>query len=92
MFEGFPLHFHAFLVYRLLFYGTELFVHSQSMSEFTHQYTWAVFIYPGIVHTRTWWELCSLSNTRMVGMPKKLHRTTQGSTARSCEKLIGRKN
>lgn len=25
-----------------------------------------VFIYPGIVHTRTWWELCSLSNTRTV--------------------------
>jgi hypothetical protein len=39
MFEGLPLHFHAFLVCRLLFNGTELFVYSESMSEFTHQYT-----------------------------------------------------
>lgn len=39
MFEGFPLYFHAFLVCRLLFYSAELFVHSQNMSEFTHQYT-----------------------------------------------------
>jgi hypothetical protein len=38
MFEGFPLYFLAFLLCRLLFYSTELFVHSQSMSEFTHQY------------------------------------------------------
>jgi len=39
IFEHFPLYFHALLVCRLLFYNTELFVHSQSLSEFTHQYT-----------------------------------------------------
>ena len=91
MFEGFPLYFNAFLVCRLVFYRTICAFTKYVKSSHTNKHV-------GSVHLCLY---CSYKNLvgimftdkhKNSGIPKKLHRTPQRSTARLCVKLIGRKN
>jgi hypothetical protein len=50
MFEGFPLYFDAFSVCRLLFYCTELFVHSNCMSDLKQH--WHSIDYPPLSNAK----------------------------------------